>query len=88
MTWTINHPIDENSPLYSMTAKDLDESDVEFMILLSGFDDTFSQTVNCRFSYTHDEVVCGAKFISVFGENEKGQTTQYLNKINDYEIVQ
>ena len=36
MTWTINHPIDENSPLYGMTAKDLLESDAEFMILLSG----------------------------------------------------
>jgi inward rectifier potassium channel len=87
MTWTINHPIDENSPLNGMTAKDLLESDVEFLILLSGFDDTFSQTVSSRFSYTHEEVVYGAKFISVFGQNEAGQTTQDLNKISDYEIV-
>ena len=87
MTWTINHPIDENSPLYGMTAKDLLESDAEFMILLSGFDDTFSQTVSSRFSYTQEEVAYGAKFISVFGQNEEGQTTQDLNKISDYEIV-
>ncbi|MES2590383.1 MAG: ion channel [Bacteroidota bacterium] len=87
MTWTINHPIDENSPLFGMTEKDIKESDAEFMILLNGFDDTFSQTVSSRFSYTHEEVVCGAKFISVFGLNEDGQTTQDLNKINDYEMV-
>ena len=87
MTWTINHPIDENSPLYGMNAKDLEAADAEFMILLSGFDDTFSQTVNTRFSYSHGEVVCGAKFISVFGLNENGQTTQDLNKINDYEML-
>ncbi|MES2395357.1 MAG: ion channel [Bacteroidota bacterium] len=87
MTWTINHPIDENSPLYGMTAKDLLESDAEFMILLSGFDDTFSQTVSSRFSYTHEEVAYGAKFISVFGQNEAGQTTQDLNRISDYEII-
>ena len=88
MTWTINHPINENSPLFGMTEKDLKEADVEFLILLTGFDDGFSQTVNTRFSYTFEEVVYGAKFISVFGENEKGQTTQNLNKINDYELVQ
>lgn len=87
MTWTINHPIDENSPLFGMTEKDIRESDAEFMILLTGFDDTFSQTVSSRFSYTHEEVICGAKFISVFGLNKDGQTTQDLNKISEYELV-
>jgi len=87
MTWTVNHPIDENSPLYGMSSKDLEDADAEFMILLSGFDDTFSQTVTTRFSYTHEEVINGAKFISVFGQNEKGQTVQDLRKISAYELV-
>jgi inward rectifier potassium channel len=87
MTWTVNHPIDENSPLYGMTEKDFHEADVEFMILLNGFDDTFSQTVNNRFSYTHDELVYGAKWVSVFGQNNKGQTSQDLNKISEYELA-
>ena len=85
MTWTINHPIDENSPMYGMTSDDLMEADAEFMIMLSGFDDTFSQTVNTRYSYKYEEVVHGARFISVFGQNENGQTTHDLNKINDFE---
>lgn len=87
MTWTINHPIDENSPLWGMTEKDLIESDAEFMILLNGFDDTFSQTVNTRYSYTHEEVIYGAKFISVFGQNKNGQVVQDLNKISQFEKV-
>ncbi|MBA3970925.1 MAG: hypothetical protein H0X46_02055 [Bacteroidetes bacterium] len=87
MTWTINHPIDENSPLSGMTAKDLQEADVEFMISLNGFDDTFSQTVSSRFSYTHDELVYGAKWISVFSQNAHGQTSQDLNKISEFERV-
>jgi inward rectifier potassium channel len=87
MTWTINHPIDEDSPLYGMNAKDLEEADAEFLIMLSGFDDTFSQTVNSRFSYTYEEVVYGAKFISVFGQSKTGQTSQDLNKISSYELV-
>jgi inward rectifier potassium channel len=85
MTWTINHPIDENSPLWGMTEKDMHEADLEFMISLSGFDDTFSQNVSARYSYTHEELVYGAKWVSVFSQKENGQTVQDLNKISTFE---
>ena len=88
LTWTINHPINENSPIYGMSMLELKEANVEFLVILNGYDDTFSQTVNKRFSYTMDEVVCGAKFLSVFTENEKGELVQDINKISDYELVQ
>ncbi|MGB3948722.1 MAG: ion channel [Bacteroidia bacterium] len=87
MTWTINHPIDENSPLYGMTLNDLKKAEAEFMILLNGFDDTFSQNVSARYSYVSDELAEGVKFISVFGENDKGQITQDLSKLSAFEIV-
>ena len=87
MTWTINHPINEESPLWGMSHKDLEDADVEFLIMLSGFDDTFSQTVNVRHSFTYAELIFGAKFISVFGTNKEGQTTQDIRKISDYEVV-
>lgn len=87
MSWTINHPINEDSPLWGMTAKDMEEADVEFLISLNGFDDTFSQTVNSRYSYTYQELIFGAKFISVFSTNSKGTTSQDLRKISDYELV-
>ncbi|HET6226897.1 MAG TPA: ion channel [Bacteroidia bacterium] len=87
MSWTINHVIDEDSPLYKLTAEDMEKADVEFLILLTGFNDTFSQTVTARYSYTYEELVYGARFISIFGQNDKGQTTQDLNKLSDYEIA-
>ncbi len=87
MTWTINHPINEDSPLWGMNAEALKEADVEFLISLIGFDDTFSQTVNARHSFTHEELIYGAKFITVFETTARGQTTQDLRKINDYELV-
>ncbi len=87
MTWTINHLINEDSPLWGMNQQDMVEADVEFLIMLSGFDDTFSQTVNLRHSFTHEELIYGAKFVSVFGLNSEGQTTQDLRKISEYEVV-
>jgi len=88
LSWTINHPITENSPIYGMNFKDLKEANAEFLIILNGFDDTFSQTVHRRFSYTVDEVICGARFVSVFSESEKGETVQDINKISDYEVIE
>lgn len=86
MTWTINHPIDENSPLYGMSMQDMKDADVEFLIHLNGFDDTFSQNVSTRHSYTHEELIYGAKWISVFSQNAN-RTSLDLRKISDYEIV-
>jgi inward rectifier potassium channel len=87
MTWTLNHPIDENSPLYGMSLDDLKKADAEIMIWLSGFDDTFSQTVSTRYSYTCNEIIYGAKWVSVFGKNKSGSTTQDLTKLSEYESV-
>ncbi|HEY2325092.1 MAG TPA: ion channel, partial [Thermoanaerobaculia bacterium] len=66
LTWTIVHPIDENSPLHGMTERDLQACDSEFLVMLNGFDETFSQTVHTRSSYRGDEVVWGARFKSIF----------------------
>jgi len=85
MTWTLNHIITQDSPLFGMTATDLEEADAEFMILLTGFDDTFSQTVNSRSSYKYFETIYGAKFRSVFSFDEQGRTVQDLNLISVYD---
>ena len=66
LTWTIVHPIDETSPMYGMTEAELLESEAEFLILLTATDETFSQQVHARSSYTADEVQWGKKFGNVF----------------------
>ncbi|HEV7785259.1 MAG TPA: ion channel [Thermoanaerobaculia bacterium] len=66
LTWTVVHPIDKDSPLWGQSQKDLAASESEFLVLLTAIDDTFFQTVHARSSYKADEVVCGARFASVF----------------------
>lgn len=60
------HPIDEASPLRDVSREQLLESDAEFLILLTGIDETFSQTVHARSSYKATEVVWGARFRNIF----------------------
>ncbi len=85
LNWTVVHPIDEKSPLYGMTKTDLENSNAEFMVLFTGTDDTFSQTVHSWSSYKTDELVWGAKFVNIFEYHEDGSVEIDLNR-ND-EII-
>ena len=66
LTWTVVHPITPESPLWGATPASLGACDTEFIVLLSGVDETFSQTVFARTSYRGDEVVFGARFVDAF----------------------
>lgn len=61
--WTIVHPINKESPLYGMTSQDFIEKDVEFIIMLKAFDESFSQSVYSRSSYKASEIRWGEKFV-------------------------
>ncbi len=88
LSWTIVHPIDEESPLREMTEEDLRECDTEFLVLLNGFDETFSQTVHTRSSYRGDEVVWGARFTSMFNPmRPDGALSVDVRKLHDIETL-
>jgi inward rectifier potassium channel len=87
LTWTVVHPIDESSPLYGRTAEDLARLQAELIILIKGFDDTFSQTVHSRHSYRYDEFVWGAKFKSAFSVDPSGDLLLELNRLGDHHSV-
>ncbi|MDQ3194526.1 MAG: ion channel [Bacteroidota bacterium] len=87
-TWTVNHPIDSDSPLFGLTITDLKDINAEFLILLKGYDDTFAQVVHSRSSYKYDELEWGAKFVSVYGMTGEGNTLIELDRISEYEKVE
>lgn len=87
LTWTVVHPIDESSPLYGKTAADLERSQAEIMIIVKGFDDTFSQTVNARYSYRFDELVWNAKFKPAFRVGDGGTLVLEVNRVGDFQLV-
>ena len=88
LSWTIVHKIDNNSPLYGKTEEDLRNSEVEFLILIKAFDDTFSQHVHSRFSYRYDEVIWGARFKRAFHTNDIGDVVLELDMIDNYEKIE
>lgn len=88
MNWTVVHPIDEESPLLNFAKEDMEQSDLELYVQVSGFDNTYSNMVMHRSSYTYKEIIWGAKFKPMYHESPDGnKTILELNKLNDFEKV-
>ncbi len=75
MSWTVVHPITEESPFYGFGENDMKDADVELYVMLRGFDEVFSTYVQQRTSYTFNEIFFNRKFASMYRESEDGKTT-------------
>ncbi len=84
LNWTIVHPITPESPLYGKTENDLRTMDAEILIMIKGFDDTFSQVVHSRYSYKWDELIWGARFGSAYETQPSGDIELYFDRLSDY----
>ena len=86
LSWTIVHVIDANSPLFGLTHDELVANNAEFLVLLTGFDETFSQTVHTRSSYKPQEIVWGAAFKNIYKPLDASGTLRIdVGLLNDYE---
>jgi inward rectifier potassium channel len=85
LTWTVVHPITSDSPMYGMTEAEMREREAEFIILITGIDDTFSQTVHSRDSYSFDEVTWGARFADPFVSDDDGVIRVDLRRFHEIE---
>ncbi|MCX6311988.1 MAG: ion channel [Bacteroidetes bacterium] len=88
LSWTVVHPIDENSPLYGITENEINEMKMELIVMLKAFDDTFSQTIYSRSSFKAAEIKMGRKFIPMFNVLENGKTQLDLRLIDAMEKVE
>jgi inward rectifier potassium channel len=80
--WTVVHPISPQSPIFGWSQEQLLEAEAEFLVLLNAVDETYSQTVYSRSSYSAHELEWGRKFAMMFFE-EGGQASLDLDRLND-----
>ncbi len=84
LTWTIVHPIDEDSPLRGRTSNDLEDLQAEVIVLLKAWDETFSQTVHQRYSYHYGEIVWNARFTPAFAVNPDGEMVLDVDRVGNH----
>jgi inward rectifier potassium channel len=87
LNWNIVHPINEKSPLFEKTSEELFKHDGEFIIVIKGFDDTFSQEVHAVRSYRVDEIVWNAKFDLMYETEDDHSVVLDYGKLNNYTKV-
>ncbi len=88
LSWTLVHPINEESPIYNFTEEDFLKTKGEILIYIKAFDDTFSNSVIARTSYTFDEIAFGYKFRPMYNRDDTGQTTVlHIEKLNECDKV-
>ncbi|MES2484757.1 MAG: ion channel [Bacteroidota bacterium] len=88
LSWTLVHPITEDSPFYGFAKEDFATIEGEVIVYIKAFDDLFSNTVATSTSYTFDEIVYGAKFEMMYAENDDNtKTILLLDKLNRFKEV-
>ena len=87
LSWTIVHPITEDSPFFGKGKKELREMETEVIALVEGYDESFSQKVYINISYSADEILCGYKFKMMYYPGDEGKTVLDLSKIDEVEAA-
>jgi inward rectifier potassium channel len=85
LAWTIVHPIDQDSPLAGKTPDDLVRSEAEVLVLLSGIDEAFAQTVLARSSYRAEEIMWNRRFRSIFVQEQGKSLSVDISRLHDIE---
>lgn len=87
--WTLVHIINDESPFYGFTQDDIKNAHAEILVFVQGFDESFSNTVVSRTSYSYSEFIYGAKFQPMYEPDEKNNTTVlHLDRLNDYLLAE
>jgi inward rectifier potassium channel len=84
LSWTIVHPIEEDSPLFGRTREDLERLQAEFVVMIKAYDDTFAQSVHARYSYRYDEMVWQASFQPAFEMDGDGNMILNVDRVSTF----
>ncbi len=85
LSWTLVHPINEQSPFYGFIEDDFTKSRMEILVYIKAFDDGFSNNVIARYSYTGEEVIWGGKFKTMYYPSpNKAKVILDLNMLDEY----
>ena len=73
----ICHVIEKESPLYQMSASDLQHDDIEVIVVLEGVVETTGITTQARTSYVSEEILWGQRFVPTVSEEEGMYAVDY-----------
>ncbi len=83
LSWTLFHPIEPDSPLYGVAMDELVVSETNFVLVITGYDDTSAQTVHVRHTFAARDVRPGHEFVDIHSLDENGMRRVNYARILD-----
>lgn len=83
LSWTAIHPIVPSSPLFNQTSEMLASKNSELIVSVVGIDETSSQTIHARHSYSVSEILFGRRMVDILGQNPDGTRFVDYTKFHD-----
>jgi inward rectifier potassium channel len=83
LSWTLFHPIDENSPLFGLTDADLAASDAALALNVSGVDDSSAQHLYARKLYSQQDIMWRYRYRDITSISPQGRLLIDYNKFHD-----
>jgi inward rectifier potassium channel len=83
LSWLVVHAIDHESPLHGLKLEDLNETNAEILVSLTGIDEAFSQTIHSRFSYAPSDIRFDMDFVDIIRRTPEGKAELDVDKIHD-----
>jgi inward rectifier potassium channel len=73
LSWTVSHPLDEESPLFKDTIEDLQKNEAMVFVSVTGIDETTGQTIHSQKIYLHSDIVFNKRFKDILKFNDLGE---------------
>ena len=83
LSWLIYHVIDESSPLFGMTAADLERRAVDLAYIVSGDDQNFAQEVRARHVYEQETIRWHHAYADTVRETAPGQVEVDFSRFHE-----
>ena len=83
LSWTLFHPIDQDSPLFGIPLDELVAGDSNFVLVISGYDDTSAQIVRSRATFSARDLRPGHEFVDIQSLDENGVRRIDYARIHD-----
>ncbi len=85
LTWTIMHPIDQESPLCGLTSSMLAQVKAMLNVALTGIDETVAQPIYARHSYASQEILWNSQLADMLHIDAEGH--RYFDFSKFHEVV-
>lgn len=83
LSWTLLHPIDEQSQLFGLSAEEIEARRMNFVVSITGLDETSSQTVHARQTFAAEDLRFGHEFVDIHSVDEDGSRRVDYGRIHD-----